>query len=53
MRGGARGDQFVTVNLETPKNLSARQKELLHELAESLGTKVQKPDKSFIKKKKK
>ena len=32
-RGGLRGDQFVTVELETPKNLTSRQKELLREFA--------------------
>ena len=37
LRGGGRGDQYVTVDLETPKGLNARQKELLHELAGSLG----------------
>ncbi len=55
LRGGGRGDQYVTVDLETPKNLTARQKELMQELAESLGEKVrEKGDgKPFGKKKKK
>jgi molecular chaperone DnaJ len=54
LRGGMRGDQFVTVNLETPKNLNARQKELLQEFAEISGDKVDKPsDKHFGKKKRK
>jgi molecular chaperone DnaJ len=54
LRGGMRGDQFVTVNLETPKNLNARQKELLQELAEISGDKVKKSgEKPFGKKKKK
>ncbi len=39
MRGIGRGDEFVTVNIVTPKNLSGRQKELLKELAESFGEK--------------
>lgn len=43
VRGGMRGDQYVTVNLETPKNLSQKQKELLREFAESAGQKVEKP----------
>ena len=30
-----RGDQFVTVNIETPKNLTREQKELLREFADS------------------
>lgn len=54
LRGGGRGDQYVTVNLETPKNLSAREKELMRELAECLGTSVKdKSDRPFGKKKKK
>ncbi len=39
LRGGLRGDQFVTVDLETPENLSARQKELLREFAGTTGEK--------------
>jgi molecular chaperone DnaJ len=53
LRGGGRGDQFITVNLETPKNLSARQKELLQEFAEITGDKVEKPSGHFGKKKRK
>ncbi|MGM9614005.1 MAG: molecular chaperone DnaJ [Oscillospiraceae bacterium] len=54
LRGGGRGDQYVTVNLETPKNLSAREKELLRELAECRGTTVKdKNERPFGKKKKK
>ena len=56
MRGGSRGDEYVTVNLQTPRNLNTRQKELLHELADSLGVPVGKADKTekaFGKKKKK
>ena len=54
LRGSGRGDQYVTVNLETPKNLSARQKELMRELADSMGAKVRdKSEKPFGKKKKK
>ena len=52
LRGGGRGDQYVTVNLETPKNLSAKQKELMRELAESMGTRTR-DSKPFGKKKKK
>ena len=32
---GVRGDQFVTVHIETPKNLSKEQKELLQQFAEA------------------
>lgn len=54
LRGSGRGDQYVTVDLETPKGLNARQKELLHELAESLGETVSgKTEKGFGRKKKK
>ena len=52
LRGGGRGDQYVTVNLETPKNLTARQKELLKEFAESTSMKVSEKA-PFGKKKKK
>ncbi len=54
LRGGGRGDQFVTVDLETPKNLNQKQKELMRELAESFGDKVKEKSASpFGKKKKK
>lgn len=54
LRGG-RGDQFVTVNLETPKGLNQKQRELLQELADSLGQKVREKssEKPFAKRKKK
>ena len=35
--GGRRGDQFVTVNVKVPKNLTASQKELLRHFAASMG----------------
>ena len=54
VRGGGRGDQFVTVELVTPKNLNAEQKELMRKLADSLGDKVkEKADRPFGKKRKK
>ena len=37
LRGSSRGDQFVTVRVQTPKNLSAEQKELLRKFGETLG----------------
>lgn len=37
LRGGGRGDQFITVRVATPKNLNAEQKELLRKLGESFG----------------
>jgi len=54
LRGGGRGDQYVTVDLETPRGLTAKQKELMRELSESLGEKAhEKNDKPFGRKKKK
>lgn len=38
LRANGRGDLLVRVQVVTPKDLSARQKELLAELADSLGT---------------
>ena len=38
LSGGLRGDQFVTVHIETPKNLSKEQKELLQQFAEADGS---------------
>jgi molecular chaperone DnaJ len=38
LRGSGRGDLLVRVNTVTPKHLTQRQKELLAELAETLGT---------------
>ncbi len=37
LRGGGRGDQFVTVNVEIPKNLTGEQKDLLRQFGETLG----------------
>ncbi len=37
LRGNGRGDQYVTVEIETPKSLSAEQKELLRRFGESMG----------------
>ncbi len=37
LRGSGRGDQFVTVRLAVPKNLSGSQKELLRQFAASMG----------------
>ena len=37
LRGGGRGDQFVTVRVAVPKGLSASQKELLREFAATFG----------------
>ena len=37
LNSSARGDQFVTVNIETPKNLTKEQKELLRQFGEATG----------------
>ena len=37
LRGSGRGDQFVTVNIKVPKNLTSSQKELLRQFAASMG----------------
>ena len=49
----ARGDQYVRVNVEIPKNLSGKQKELLRAFAESLGENAHTERKSFFDKLKK
>lgn len=42
LRGNGRGDQYITVNVQTPTNLSERQKTLLRELGETFGEKEKK-----------
>ena len=37
LRGSGRGDQFVTVSVKVPKNLTGQQKELLRQFAASMG----------------
>ena len=37
LRGSGRGDQFVTVSIKVPKNLTGSQKELLRQFAASMG----------------
>ncbi len=50
LRGGDRGDQIVTVQVMTPKHLTDEQRELLEQLAESLGSEVtqRSPHRGFI-----
>jgi molecular chaperone DnaJ len=50
LRGGDRGDQFVTVEVMTPKHLSDEQRDLFAQLAESLGSEVtqRSPHKGFM-----
>ena len=40
LRGGGRGDQYVSVKIAVPKNLTASQKELLRQFAASVGDDV-------------
>ncbi|MBA3415028.1 MAG: molecular chaperone DnaJ [Chloroflexia bacterium] len=40
MRGGDRGDQIVTVQVVTPKDLNPEQRELLERLAQSFGDEI-------------
>ena len=37
LRGSGRGDQFISVTIAVPKNLSSSQKELLRQFAASTG----------------
>ena len=48
IRGYGRGDQYVKVVVEVPKNLSARQKELLREFAELDGENTHERRKGFF-----
>ena len=49
--GRGRGDQFVTVNIETPRNLNREQKEALRKFSESLKEKNYEEKKGFFNKK--
>lgn len=44
IRGGGRGDQFITVKVVTPEDLSEAQKNLLREFAKATGEKVPEAD---------
>jgi len=48
VRGAARGDQLVRVVVETPRKLTARQRELLEEFARSAGEEVNPLAKGFF-----
>ncbi len=48
VRGGKPGDQMVTVVLETPVNLTEKQRELLQEFAEASGEDVHPESKGFL-----
>ncbi len=54
LRGSGRGDQYVTVRVVTPTNLSAKQKEALRAFAESMGEAEGQPEgKTLFEKRKK
>ncbi len=52
LNGRGRGDQFVTVTIETPRNLNHQQKEALKKFSDSLGENNYEKRKSFFKKSK-
>ena len=51
INGRGRGDQYVTVYIETPKNLNKEQKEALKKFAETMGESNYEEQKKFFKKK--
>ena len=53
IHGRGRGDQYVTVVVETPKNLNREQKDALLKFAEAMGEETEEKGKSFFGKKKK
>lgn len=50
LNGRGRGDQYVTVALETPRNLNKEQKEALRKFSDTLGEGNYEKQKSFFKK---
>ena len=53
LNGRGRGDQYVTVYIETPRNLNKEQKEALKKFAETMGDNNYEEQKKFFKKFKK
>ena len=53
INGRGRGDQYVTVYIETPKNLNKKQEEALKKFAETMGESNYEEQKKFFKKFKK
>ncbi len=53
INGRGRGDQYVTVYIETPRNLNKEQKEALKKFAETMGESNYEEHKKFFKKFKK
>jgi molecular chaperone DnaJ len=48
LRSAGRGDQLVVVNVEVPTRLTAEQRRLLEELAQTLGSEVRPQERSFL-----
>ena len=48
LHGGTRGDQFVHIAIEIPKNLNKKQKQLLQDFAQSVGEANHPQRKSFL-----
>lgn len=48
LRGSGRGDQLVVINVDIPKRLSAEQRQLFEQLAESLGSEVVPQERGFV-----
>lgn len=53
LNGRGRGDQYVKMNIEVPRSLSSKQKDMLKQLGDSLGEKNYSRQKSFKEKLKK
>ena len=53
LRSKSRGDQFITVRVQTPQNLSDAQKAILREFAKAMDEEIVEPSESSKKKKKK
>jgi len=50
VRSNSRGDQYVTITVDIPKNLTDKQKSLIREFAETLGKDQNLKQKSFFEK---
>lgn len=48
LRGSGRGDQLVVLNVEVPSRLTAEQRKLFEQLAESLGSDVRPQERGFF-----
>lgn len=48
LRNNTRGDQLVVINVSIPKSLSDEQRQLIEQLAESLGTEVTPQERGFF-----